>query len=252
MTDKDKAFFVGWAELPKTDRRFFLQAGAVLSVSALAGAAGVAVFQRAVGSGAWDLSETREYRGILVSSPYPMLLTRDVSGELQTALLVCETKCGVQARLQNLSDGAVVVRGTPIVRGPHAMIAVSEEMEWIRRADEAPDIGISVPKPVSLGEYTLNGEVLDTKCWFGAMNPSEGKPHKSCASLCIRGGIPPAFYVRDVREQSALMILTHRGRGFGPELLPFVADPVSIRGTLQQAGDLLMFDTSVDAIEFLT
>ena len=129
MTDKDKAFFVGWAELPKTDRRFFLQAGAVLSVSALAGAAGVAAFQRAVGSGVWELSETREYRGILVTSPYPMLLTRDVSGELQTALLVCETKCGVQARLQNLSDGDVVVRGPPIVRGPPAMIAGSEEIE---------------------------------------------------------------------------------------------------------------------------
>ncbi|MEL6215067.1 MAG: hypothetical protein AAFQ99_05245 [Pseudomonadota bacterium] len=251
MTDKDKAFFVGWAELPPSDRRFFLQAGAVLSISALAGAAGVAAFQRPVGSGAWNLSETREYRGILVSSPYPMLLTRDVSGELQTALLVCETKCGVQARLKNLADGAVVVRGTPIVRGPHAMIAVSEEMDWIRGADDASDIDIIRPKPVSLGEYTLNGEVLDTKCWFGAMNPSEGKPHKSCASLCIRGGIPPAFYVRDIREQSALMILTHRGRGFGPELLPFVADPVSIRGTLQQVGDLLMFDTSVEAIEFL-
>ena len=47
------------------------------------------------------------------------------------------------------------------------------------------------------------------------------------------------------------MILTQRGMAFGPELLPYVADPVSIRGTLQQAGDLLMFDTSSDAIEFI-
>ena len=66
------------------------------------------------------------------------------------------------------------------------------------------------------------------------MRPSEGKVHKSCASLCIRGGIPPAFYVKDRREQKALMIMTAGGYGHNQDLLPYVADPVQVTGQVQR------------------
>lgn len=95
----------------------------------------------------------------------------------------------------------------------------------------------------------MRGQILDTKCWFGAMKPASGKAHKACASLCIRGGIPPAFYVQDMRKQKALMILTDQGDSFGTDILEYVADPVEITGTLRQQGDLVFYDTSAAGIK---
>lgn len=40
---------------------------------------------------------------------------------------------------------------------------------------------------------TLDGELVDSKCYLGTMKPGDGKTHKSCAILCLRGGIPPLF-----------------------------------------------------------
>ena len=80
------------------------------------------------------------------------------------------------------------------------------------------------------------------------MAPNRGKVHKACASLCIRGGLPPAFYVEDLRQQKALMIMTDGGLGHGKDLLPLVADPVEITGTVQRWGDLFLLDSPVASI----
>ena len=42
------------------------------------------------------------------------------------------------------------------------------------------------------GPVTVSGEIVDSKCFLGVMVPGAGKTHKECASLCLRGGIPPA------------------------------------------------------------
>ena len=132
------------------------------------------------------------------------------------------------------------------------MLAVDEQGPWLRRDDSAaPDVSLALPAIEALGEVSLSGEILDSKCWFGAMRPSDGKLHKACASLCIRGGIPPAFFARGPAGQSALMIMTDGGRAHGPELLALVADPVQITGRVFRRGDLLMLDTPVSAIRRL-
>jgi hypothetical protein len=87
---------------------------------------------------------------------------------------------------------------------------------------------LNFPALQALGDVSLAGEILDSKCWFGAMRPSSGKVHKACASLCIRGGIPPAFFARGPANQGALMIMTTGGRAHGPALLELVADPVRV------------------------
>ncbi|MEL7023785.1 MAG: hypothetical protein AAGL69_08545 [Pseudomonadota bacterium] len=252
MSDRDDDFFVGWAEPLEKDRRFFLKAGIGLTVTTAAAAAGFALAQRQPSPGVWNLADVREFRGQVVSSPYPMLRTADVTGAPMTALLACETKCGVQARLNSVKDGPVVVRGTLIQRGPHAMITVVEGVDWIEPSAEPVPAALVFESPEPVSDVTLDGEILDTKCWFGAMNPNEGKSHKACASLCIRGGIPPALYVQTPQKQSALMIMTHRGQGFGPELLPFVADPVRVSGQLSHWGDLLLLDTGIERVDFLS
>lgn len=239
-------FFIGWADTAPIDRRFFLGAGAALLTGTGALAATTAALQSSPGKGTWNMGEIREFRGIATSEPYAMLRTRDVDGSTKTALLATQGKCAVDAKITALSGQNVVVTGSLIQRGQYAMIAVVDGLDWIRPDSNAaaPD-ALSFPALEPLGDVTLRGEILDSKCWFGAMRPSEGKVHKSCASLCIRGGIPPAFYVKDIQQQKALLIMTDRGVGFGRDLLEYVADPVHITGTMQRRGDLVFLDTSV-------
>jgi hypothetical protein len=252
-TERDDPFFIGWAETPPNDRRFFIRLGLGLMAGTVGLGAGLAALQRAPGSGGWDPDKVHEWRGIVSAAPYAMLRSRDLGGdEPRTALLSCLGKCGVAAQIGALEGQPVVVTGSLIQRGPHSMIAVDEQGPWLRRDERAaPDAGLAVPAIEALGEVSLSGEILDSKCWFGAMRPSDGKLHKACASLCIRGGIPPAFFARGPAGQTALMIMTDAGRAHGPELLALVADPVHLSGRVFRRGDLLMLDTPVSAIRRL-
>ena len=244
-------FFIGWADTPAVDRRFFFTAGLGLLAGTAAVGGGVAALQRPGGTGSWAMGDIREWRGVATAEPYAMLRTTDIDGTPRTALLGCQGKCGVSARIGALAGKPVIVKGSLIQRGPNAMIAVIDGMDWIAEDPSGDASGLAFPVPVSLGYISLKGEILDSKCWFGAMRPSEGKVHKACASLCIRSGIPPAFYVKDVREQSALMIMTDIGAGFGHDILEYVADPVQVRGTVWQQGNLLLLDTVAANIQRL-
>ena len=73
-------FFIGWAETPKVDRRFFFGAGLGLLAGTAATAGGVAALQNPVGKGTWNMGEIREWRGIATTEPYAMLRTLDLDG----------------------------------------------------------------------------------------------------------------------------------------------------------------------------
>ena len=237
-------FFIGWADTPGPDRRFFMRAG-FAGLAATAGLAGtVAALQRPAGKGTWAMGDVREWRGIATSEPYAMLRTNDIDDTPRTALLGCQGKCGVNARIGALAGKPVVVKGSLIQRGPHAMIAVIDGMDWIAEDTSGDVTGLEFPARVEVTDVALKGEILDSKCWFGAMRPSSGKVHKACASLCIRSGIPPAFYVKDIQKQKALMIMTENGAAFSHDILQYVADPVQVSGRVFRQGDLLWLDTA--------
>jgi hypothetical protein len=58
-----------------------------------------------------------------------------------------------------------------------------------------------------LGERTLSGEIVDTKCFLGVMNPGEGKVHRECAALCLKGGIPPALFTHELDGSPNIFLL---------------------------------------------
>jgi hypothetical protein len=249
-SEQDEPLFIGWAETPPADRRFFLRAGLGLTASTAALGLGLAALQGAPGKGNWDPDAVREWRGIVQGQPYAMLRTHDLGGGPRTALLSCLGKCGVAARIGALAGMPVVIKGSLIQRGVHSMIAVDEVGDWIRRDERAAvDPALAFPELTPLGDIQLAGEILDSKCWFGAMRPSTGKVHKACAALCIRGGIPPAFYARGPQQQEVLMIMASAGRAYGPELLSLVGDPVRLKGRVFRQADLLWLDAPVSAMQ---
>ncbi len=96
----------------------------------------------------------------------------------------------------------------------------------------APAAGDGVPATaLDLGPVQLTGEIADSKCYFGVMNPGNGKVHRGCAVRCISGGIPPAFLVRDAGGRTMTMLLAD----LKPELLEHVAEPITLRGRLTRS-----------------
>ncbi|MEO0881146.1 MAG: hypothetical protein AAFY34_00315 [Pseudomonadota bacterium] len=249
---KQDDFFIGWsAEPPKADRRAFLTAGILLTLGGAAGGALLASRQRPPGRGTWNQGDVREFTGIASADPYAMLRTMDVDGQPKTALLACLGKCGVAARIASYIGQCVVVRGSLIERGRHAMIAVIDGPNWIEAVDGPVPESLALPAVEPIGDVDLAGRILDTKCWFGAMRPANGKVHKACASLCIRGGLPPAFFVEDRSGRSALMIMSDNGRAYGDDVLPLVAEPIELRAQASRQGDILMLDAPISQMRLL-
>ena len=251
---KDDSFFIGWDKTPPIDRRFLLLASLGLVVAAGGVGALIASEQAPPGNGSWNPDDERDWAGMLVRAPYPMLRTRAIDGTRRTAYLVSSNKLGVQNRLGAFEDGPVTVRGSLIARGANAMIAVADGDTWLRpaAADQA-GAGLTDWLIEDLGEASYAGEILDSKCWFGAMQPGQGKPHKSCAALCIRGGLPPVFCPEALcgSAASAPLLTDADGKPHGMALLPLVADPVLAQGRMVQVGDVRQFRVALNGIRRL-
>lgn len=84
---------------------------------------------------------------------------------------------------------------------------------------------------------TLRGEIVDSKCFLGVMAPGQGKTHRACASLCLRGGIPPALFIEDRTGESRLILLASpAGAPLDPSTVAARAfEPTEMSGTLAQA-----------------
>ena len=101
-------FFIGWSpDMPTPDRRMFLGAG--LALLGGAGMAGYALSKRqnAPGPGSWAMGEVREFRGYATAEPYAMLRLGTPADTPEFALLGCQGKCGVSARIGALSGKPV-------------------------------------------------------------------------------------------------------------------------------------------------
>lgn len=243
----DRTFFIGWsAEAAGTGRRQLLGTGLALAAGASGGLiAALASGHEDVGGGVWDDGEVRTLRGVLSGRPYPLLRTADFGDGTRTVFLATDGKAAARLPAPLLDRGARV-SGTLIHRGRHAMLAV----ESIAAEPGADPAGQRELPAEDLGEVVLAGEILDAKCWFGAMRPGYGKTHKSCASLCARGGLPLAF-CRSGDCGSGLeapLFLDARGSPHGNAVLPFVGDPLLVRGRLVRVGDVVQLRAELAAL----
>ena len=179
MHDRD-GFFVGYLPTPTALHRWTLAVAGCALLVMITAAIVIAAGQRDPGDGRWDTA-TRQVEGVYVDSPYPMLHTDDA-----TLLLVGEGKVA-GPREVSLRDQRVRAAGTILKRGAVQLLELGRPVEPLRSDEQFP--AIAMPSATQ----TLRGEILDPKCFAGAMKPGDGKTHKGCAALCLRGGIPPVF-----------------------------------------------------------
>lgn len=251
-------FFVGY--LPKAPpgiARLAAAAVAALLGLALGVAAITTLAQAPPVPSAWP-DDPASRRGVIVAKPYPVLYHRDAHGELRGVLLVAVGKHGLLEPADFCGPGDVVppdperqrliralldadgriatVRGTILAREGAEMLEVTAI-----ETEPAPPADATVPPTVEdLGPATVPGEIVDPKCYFGAMKPGAGQTHRACAIRCVLGGITPVLVAHNRAGQPAVYVLTDaQGRPANQLVRDHIADPVTVSGRLSRRGDIL-------------
>jgi hypothetical protein len=209
------------------------------------------VGQKPFAKSVFEFGTVKDFEGTIQARPVPFLLVE--SDEKTNGLptferfpLVAEGKHGFEA---GIFDGQrVKLKGTRIYRDDLQMIeVVSDSVEKSSQVSNPIE-----EKTESLGKFTLKGEIVDSKCYLGVMNPGASKPHRDCAVACLRGGIPPLFIVKDIAGNiSELWLLSDKGEAVNKEILDFVAEPVEISGEVSRTDDRLFFKINPNQIKRL-
>lgn len=250
-------FFVGWRKTPPGTARFLRPYVAALVIGAIATAAALAWLQRPPGNGQWDDGEVVTLRGIALTNPYAVLRVSQAGKTPRTYLLVEDGKFGALPRTSRIVQGRacgvpVEVKGTLLHRGDCWMIALEPGESGMRplSADEAE--GLPKPEPgerqVVAETTTLRGEIIDPKCYLGAMKPGGGKTHKACAMRCIAGGIPPMLVTSDAGRETFYLLVAEGGGAANDVVYPFVGDRVEVTGRVERSGDMLVLRIMRDSL----
>ncbi|MCY3932665.1 MAG: hypothetical protein OXH70_13215 [Acidobacteria bacterium] len=275
-------FYVGYVdETPPGVGRFARRLAVGLIALTAALGLGLALLLERFDEGVFEYGTVRDYSGELLVDPHPRLLTAD--GPADGYLLVAVGKHGLGVDMapspprQPGPPTKIDLAGTLIQNPEAAMLEVhsltlpdgyaadagsdtepadSSEAGGSASDDEraGPTAGAEAAtadvRLVVRGDQ-LVGEIVDTKCYLGAMKPGRGKPHRDCASLCIRGGIPAALLVRTENGERHLVHLVSFGRPVGEEVLDFVGQPVEVTGLLRRKDGRLLLDayflTAIDS-----
>ena len=236
-------FFVGYLPTPAAHARFVRRAALVLVITVAGLGLLIAARQRDPGDAVWNLEQLGMHTGTVQFLPYPLLRLDDG----QNLLVVNEGKVSADASLRSFADQRVMLKGSLLSRPGRAMLELLEPPVAAAGHPSAP--------PPTLGHesVTLHGEIIDPKCFLGAMKPGDGKTHKACATLCLKGGIPPMFVERGTDGTLRYQLLVGPGGAAlaGDTLaavLPFVGDDITITGTRYRRGDLDFIEIQPGAI----
>lgn len=260
-------FYIGWEDqAPARHARAIRRALLVTLPSVALLALGFALAQRLIGVAFFEWGNVNEFGGILRATPYPhLILEADGTNEVRStsaAPLVAPFKFGVKHEAICGFDGQrVTLRATRIHRDRQLMLEVepgsihAERQGALESTDARngspsekgattvrPDNGPQPIAAIALGRRTFRGEIVDSKCWMGVMNPGVVTTHRACAVRCISGGIPPMLLVRRAGAPPLnLLLVSTNDQPVNAAVLDFVAEPVEVAGEVVRHGALLTF-----------
>ncbi len=236
-------FYIGWeAKAAPGIGKTVHKAVIVVLALALLTPVVLAVSQRLIGASVFEWGNHKSFSGILQIRPYPHLLVprpgnADGLPGSSAYYLVAPWKFGLKPETIAPLDGkSVTLNGTLIYRGNQTMIEVLPgSIQGTKMA------GAALPQTVALGKQTLVGEIVDSKCFLGVMNPGQLTPHRACAIRCISGGVPPVLLVRQKDGAAVyLLLVSADGKPVNNQVPNLVAEPIQITGDVERQGELLI------------
>jgi len=242
-------FYINYSSIPPSYRRFLLRFVPLLVI-------GIVLFS-VVLPGIHNQFNTgkphggHEINGLLVAEPVPHLMvprpgTTSSEVPFSRYLLSGTGKTAPKAPVLKHLGKWVKLSGIVVSRNQLSVIAA-------KSADpiEAPT-NVESTKGASLGEYSLSGEIVDSKCYPGVMKPGQSKTHRSCAIRCISGGVPAVFRVQNERKDVMYFLLAdEQGQAVNESILDIVADPIQITGEVIQYDDMFVLQAKPSTYERL-
>lgn len=205
----------------------------------------------------FEFGTYRSFEGVIQEKPYPALLVKrpGEAGKLPAFsqyYLVSFGKFGAAEAVKGMDGQQVTLEGSLIYRDQQTMIEIVDgSIAQIERSNGAAGLSLE-GEGQNLGNFTLTGEIVDSKCFLGVMNPGNLKPHKSCAIRCISGGIPPVFAVQDKNGMTNYFLLVSTdGQSVNQDVLNLIAEPVKINGDVYQYGNLFVLKADPTKYELM-
>jgi hypothetical protein len=247
-------FYVGYLPMPSRLRKklIVLVCSAIIIVSA----AGfiIASSQKKLKGGVFEYGVVKEVEGIFHRMPIPAIDVRGINGAQTTIPLVGYGKRGADGNIKeyershsvNLEGKMLTIQGSLIYRSGKTILEV-ENKSFIKRISAT---GANKSESRHYIDTLITGQIIDPKCYFGVMNPGEGKPHRECAIRCISGGIPPMFMVRTKSGDEQFYILRGKnGEDISINILDFVADAAEVKGRSYSYGNWMVMEmTSIQRL----
>jgi len=238
----DDDFFVGWSgEAPKRyilkGRVFFFGSlGAMLIAGVL-----FVINQRPYEKSEYEYGVIQELSGYLVQNPVWGIRVKE-NEMIRTIPLVGYGKMGPEPTLSKIMETHNLREGTKVTlrgrlthfQGKYLMELTEVENSLVSSGEEMMlDRAI-----VMQGIKTLEGEIVDPKCFFGVMNPAVKAVHRSCAIRCISGGMPPLLAIREHGQFVDYYFLHGAAmQSISQSILPYVGVPVRISGEVATYDD---------------
>ncbi|MEI9986959.1 MAG: hypothetical protein WDN69_29635 [Aliidongia sp.] len=242
---RDVPFYVGYLRLPRDLRGFLIRLVIAFLVIDIALALFIFVVQKPRASGAWGIAGEAYYSGRFSVRPYPLLRVPAEGGGSRIVFIISEGKIGAPPGLEDFDGAQVTVGGYPLQRGDLTLLQLAEPPDRREAAGPAP------PDDAAATDRTMTGEIMDSKCWAGAMNPGEGKEHKSCAGLCMLGGLPILFVVGGPGGEQQWYLLTDKsGEPIEHPTSPFIGDQITVSGTVAVKDGLPLFEVDPATLGF--
>src|SRR5262245_40530181 len=243
--DEDE-FFIGYEPpMPPQLARFVSRAVAAVGSVLLVWGITLAAGHLRLEGGTFEFGHPTSFSGTVVERPYPALKINGAEADVTASLLlVAPGKRGAESLVRGVDGRHVTLTGTRIQRGTHTMVEVVPESIAPRTTSAGSTNGDALLEQPTDERVELTGEVVDSKCFLGVMVPGSGKTHKECASLCLRGGIPPALFVHDGKGRSSLLLMTGAsGEPIAAKALLIAGEAVAVTGSIRRDGSWLVLQT---------
>lgn len=255
---KDKEFYIPYIEgsLGKKTKRklkYFI----FLSILFIITAAILFSFsQNPFKNSTFELSSNTKITGTYHEDPYPMLRVEISKNTFKNILLLGFGKSSanpflekLQSEVKDLNNKVLSIEGNLIYYNGKTLLQITDDEKVILVSDTRQNL----PIKEMISEMTLQGEIIDPKCYFGVMKPGFGKIHRSCAVRCISGGIPPVLATTDENNISKYYLITDKeGNAIGKGILPFIGKPSRLKGIVEQHEDWFILKIDPENISILS
>lgn len=230
-------FFVGYLpEAPVKTMTFLKRVALLVGMGIVTIGVLLVLNEREFSSSKFEYGKYTALEGFVFKSPIPHIRIAAESDSLgntnyKTLLLVGSGKMGADKALSTFEETLGELEGK-FVRMEGELIYGNSKSLFQISASRLPVVKkFSGGAPLvieKLGVASLQGEIVDPKCYFGVMKPGEGKPHRSCAIRCISGGIPPVFHSTAVSDY--FILLDENFQTVNDQVLDMVGDRVTLTG----------------------